>query len=73
MIEFDKTLMKFPNIRRFVGGASNDLIPNLQNPDNPVPLLKEQIERMGDPHVARRRRLIRGRSNRRGGPGRPFL
>ena len=51
MIEFDKTLMKFPNIRRFVGGASNDLIPNLQNPDNPVPLLKEQIERMGDPHA----------------------
>ena len=51
MIEFDKTLMKFPNIQRFVGGASTDLIPNLQNPDNPVPLLKEQIERMGDPHA----------------------
>ena len=24
MVEFDKTLMKFPNIRRFVGGASTD-------------------------------------------------
>ena len=34
MIEFDKTLIKFPNIRRFLGGASTDLIPNLQNPDN---------------------------------------
>jgi len=40
MIDFDT----YPNLRRFVGGASNDLIPNLQNPDNPVPLLKEQIE-----------------------------
>ncbi|HME84844.1 MAG TPA: hypothetical protein VKG91_09930 [Roseiarcus sp.] len=44
MIDFDKSIMKFPNIRRFVGGASNDLVPNLQNPDNPVPLLKEQID-----------------------------
>jgi len=49
--EFDKTLMKFPNIPRFVGGATNDLIPNLQRPDNPVPLLKDQMERMGEPHV----------------------
>jgi arylsulfatase A-like enzyme len=46
MIEFDKTIMKFPNIRRFVGGASTDLIPNLQHPDNPVPLLKEQIDKL---------------------------
>jgi len=44
MIEFDKTVMKFPNIRRFVGGASTDLIPNLQNPSDPVPLLRKQIE-----------------------------
>jgi hypothetical protein len=51
MVEFDKSIMKFPNIQRFVGGASNDLIPNLQNPSNPVPLLKDQIERMGEPHV----------------------
>ena len=51
MVEFDKTIMKFPSIPRFVGGASNDLMPNLQRPDNPVPLLKQQIERMGEPHV----------------------
>ena len=51
MIEFDKTVMKFPNIKRFAGGASTDLIPDLQHPDNPVPLLKEQIEKMGEPHA----------------------
>src|SRR5271166_621424 len=44
MIEFDKTVMKFPNVRRFVGGASTDLIPNLQDPSDPVPLLRKQIE-----------------------------
>ena len=43
-VEFDKTIMKFPSIPRFVGGASNDLMPNLQRPDNPVPLLKEQMQ-----------------------------
>ena len=26
-----------PNIERFPGGASNDMIPNLQNPKNPLP------------------------------------
>ena len=26
-------------------------MPDLQHPDNPVPLLKQQIERMGEPHV----------------------
>jgi arylsulfatase len=51
MVEFDKTIMKFPNTRRFVGGASNDLVPNLQNPDNPVPLLKDQMEHGGEPHA----------------------
>ncbi len=51
MIEFDKTVMKFPSIRRFVGGASTDLVPNLQNPDNPVPLLKQQIENHMEPHA----------------------
>ncbi|HME27104.1 MAG TPA: arylsulfatase [Acetobacteraceae bacterium] len=45
MIEFDKTVIKFPNVQRFVGGASTDLIPNLQNPADPVPLLRQQIER----------------------------
>ena len=43
IVDFDKSIMKFPNIRRSVGGASTDLIPNLQNPDDPVPLLRQQI------------------------------
>jgi arylsulfatase A-like enzyme len=42
LIEFDQSIMKYPSIRRFPGGASNDLIPNLQHPDNPVPLLNPQ-------------------------------
>lgn len=40
IIDFDKTIMKYPNIKRIPGGASTDLMPNLQNPNNPVPLLK---------------------------------
>jgi arylsulfatase len=36
LIEFDKSIIKYPNIRRFPGGASNDLRPNLQEPSNPV-------------------------------------
>ncbi len=40
MLEFDQTIIKYPNITRYPGGASNDLVPNLQHPDNPVPLLK---------------------------------
>ncbi|HYY29782.1 MAG TPA: hypothetical protein VE860_17705 [Chthoniobacterales bacterium] len=51
LIDFDKTLMKFPNIKRSVGGASTDLIPDLQHPDNPVPLLKQQIEAGKEPHA----------------------
>src|SRR5271170_2778241 len=39
MIEFDKSVVDFPNIKRFPGGASNDIIPNLQDPANPVPLM----------------------------------
>jgi arylsulfatase A-like enzyme len=39
MVEFDKSIMKYPNIQRFPGGGSNDLVPNLQNPKNPVPAL----------------------------------
>jgi arylsulfatase len=39
LTEFDKSIMKFPNIKRFPGGASDDLIPNLQHPENPVPAL----------------------------------
>ena len=51
MIDFDKSVMKFPNIKRFVGGASTDLIPNLQHPEDPTPLLREEIEKRGEPHV----------------------
>jgi arylsulfatase A-like enzyme len=47
ILDFDKTIMKYPSIKRYPGGASNDLVPNLQHPDNPVPLLKENKE----PHV----------------------
>jgi arylsulfatase len=39
LMEFDKSIMKYPNIQRFPGGASNDLIPDLQHPKNPLPLL----------------------------------
>ena len=36
---FNKSIIKYPNIKRFPGGASNDLLPNLQNPENPVPAM----------------------------------
>jgi len=39
IIEFDQSIMKYPNIKRVPGGASNDLIPNLQHPENPVPAM----------------------------------
>jgi arylsulfatase len=39
LTEFDKSIMKYPSIQRFPGGASNDLIPDLQHPKNPLPLL----------------------------------
>jgi arylsulfatase A-like enzyme len=39
LADFDKTIMKYPSIKRFPGGASNDLIPDLQHPENPVPAL----------------------------------
>lgn len=38
---FDRSIMKYPSVKRIPGGASTDLIPNLQHPENPVPLLKE--------------------------------
>jgi arylsulfatase len=46
IIDFDKSIIKYPNITRYVGGASTDLVPNLQHPNDPVPLLKEQIEKL---------------------------
>ena len=42
IVDFDKSIMKYPSIKRFPGGASTDLTPNLQHPENPVPLLKDQ-------------------------------
>jgi arylsulfatase A-like enzyme len=39
LIAFDQSIIKYPNIKRFPGGASDDLRPNLQNPSNPVPAL----------------------------------
>jgi hypothetical protein len=39
LAEFDKSIMKYPSIQRSPGGASNDLIPDLQHPKNPVPAL----------------------------------
>jgi arylsulfatase A-like enzyme len=47
ILDFDKTIMKYPSIKRYPGGASDDLVPNLQHPDNPVPLLKNNQE----PHI----------------------
>ena len=46
IIDFDKSIMKYPNIKRFPGGASTDLVPDLQHPDNPVPLLKDQLDEL---------------------------
>ena len=39
LYDFDQSIMKYPSIQRFPGGASNDLIPDLQHPKNPLPLL----------------------------------
>ena len=39
LMEFDKSIVDFPNIKRFPGGASNDMQPNLQDPENPLPLM----------------------------------
>lgn len=42
ILDFDKSIVKYPSIKRFPGGASNDVVPNLQRPENPVPLLNMQ-------------------------------
>jgi arylsulfatase len=47
IIDFDKSIMKYPNIKRIPGGASTDLIPNLQQPENPVPALKGNTPHIG--------------------------
>lgn len=42
ILNFDNSIMKYPSIKRYLGGASTDLIPNLQVPENPLPLFKQQ-------------------------------
>ena len=37
--EFDNSIVDFPNMKRFPGGASNDTSPDLQHPNNPLPLM----------------------------------
>ena len=39
--DFDESIIKYPSIKRFPGGASTDMIPDLQHPENPVPLVKD--------------------------------
>jgi arylsulfatase len=39
VMEFNKSIIAYPNIKRSPGGASNDWRPNLQNPDNPLPYI----------------------------------
>ena len=39
VMEFNKSIVEFPSIKRVPGGASTDWRPDLQRPDNPVPLL----------------------------------
>ncbi len=39
LMEFNKTIIKYPSIERVPGGASNDILPNLKNPKNPLPAL----------------------------------
>jgi arylsulfatase len=36
IIDFDKTLVKHPNIKRSPGGASNDVVPNLRPRTRPL-------------------------------------
>ena len=49
LMEFDKSVVDFPNIKRFPGGASNDIVPNLQHPGNPLPMMdiKHLVQTIG--------------------------
>ena len=38
VMEFNKLIVDFSSKKRIPGGASTDWRPNLQTPDNPVPL-----------------------------------
>ncbi len=44
ILEFDKSLIEFPSTTRVPGGASTDTIPNLQHPENPLPLVKDLLQ-----------------------------
>ncbi len=37
LLHFDKSIVDYPGIQRSPGGASNDNIPDLQHPKNPLP------------------------------------
>jgi arylsulfatase len=39
VMEFNKSIVEYPSIKRVPGGASNDWRPDLQHPENPVPLM----------------------------------
>jgi arylsulfatase len=39
VMEFNKSIVDYPSIKRAPGGASTDWRPDLQHPENPVPLL----------------------------------
>ena len=39
VMEFNKSIVDYPSIKRSPGGASNDWRPNLQNPTNPLPFI----------------------------------
>jgi hypothetical protein len=47
VMEFNKSIVDYPSIKRFPGGASNDWRPNLQEPNNPVPLM----DMKNPPHI----------------------
>ena len=54
LTEFNKSIVQYPNIKRFPGGASTDMLPNLQNPENPLP-----YDPAGSARVARMQRSWR--------------
>jgi arylsulfatase len=39
VMEFNKSIVEYPSIKRAPGGASNDWRPDLQHPENPVPAI----------------------------------
>jgi len=39
VMDFNKSTIEYPNIKRSPGGASNDWRPNLQTPENPLPFI----------------------------------